>query len=66
MRDGRTYDYAGKLRAVTSVDGTTADYYLFSYEFLSETETRLINEVDGINRDKYDITSKPPDTIKWE
>jgi len=66
MGDGRTYDYACTLRAVTSVDGMTADYYPFSHEFLSETATRLINEVDGINRVTYDITSKPPGTIEWE
>ena len=66
MGDGRTYDYACTLRAVTSVDGMTADYYPFSNEFLSETATRLINEVDGINRVTYDITSKPPGTIEWE
>ena len=66
MGDGRTYDYACTLRAVTSVDGMTADYYPFSHEFLSETSTRLINEVEGINRVTYDITSKPPGTIEWE
>lgn len=66
MGDGRTYDYACTLRAVTSVDGMTADYYPFSHKFLSETATRLINEVDGINRVTYDITSKPPGTIEWE
>ena len=66
MGDGRTYDYACALRAVTSVDGMTADYYPFSHDFLSETATRLINEVDGINRVTYDITSKPPGTIEWE
>ena len=66
MGDGRTYDYACTLRAVTSVDGMTADYYPFSHEFLSETATRLINEVEGINRVTYDITSKPPGTIEWE
>ncbi len=66
MGDGRTYDYACTLRAVTSVDGMTADYYPFSNEFLSETATRLINEVEGINRVTYDITSKPPGTIEWE
>ena len=54
------------LSAVTSVDGMTADYYPFSHEFLSETATRLINEVGGINRVTYDITSKPPGTIEWE
>ncbi|MEM9269916.1 MAG: glutamine-hydrolyzing GMP synthase, partial [Pseudomonadota bacterium] len=66
MGDGRSYDYACALRAVTSVDGMTADYYPFSHEFLGETATRIINEVDGINRVTYDITSKPPGTIEWE
>ncbi|WP_371038940.1 MULTISPECIES: glutamine-hydrolyzing GMP synthase [unclassified Rhodosalinus] len=66
MGDGRTYDYACALRAVTSVDGMTADVYPFSHEFLSETATRIINEVRGINRVTYDITSKPPGTIEWE
>lgn len=66
MGDGRTYDYACALRAVTSVDGMTADYYPFSHEFLGETATRIINEVKGINRVTYDITSKPPSTIEWE
>ena len=66
MGDSRTYDFACALRAVTSVDGMTADYYPFSYEFLGETATRIINEVQGINRVTYDITSKPPGTIEWE
>ena len=66
MGDGRTYDYVCALRAVTSVDGMTADYYPFSHEFLGETATRIINEVRGINRVTYDITSKPPGTIEWE
>ncbi|QHQ34942.1 glutamine-hydrolyzing GMP synthase [Algicella marina] len=66
MGDGRTYDFACALRAVTSVDGMTADYYPFSHEFLGETATRIINEVNGINRVTYDITSKPPGTIEWE
>ena len=66
MGDFRTYDYACALRAVTSVDGMTADYYPFSHEFLGETATRIINEVRGINRVTYDITSKPPGTIEWE
>ncbi len=66
MGDGRTYDYACALRAVTSVDGMTADVYPFSHEFLGETATRIINEVKGINRVTYDITSKPPGTIEWE
>ncbi|MGO4917773.1 glutamine-hydrolyzing GMP synthase [Pseudogemmobacter sp. W21_MBD1_M6] len=66
MGDGRTYDFACALRAVTSVDGMTADYYPFTHEFLGETATRIINEVEGINRVTYDITSKPPGTIEWE
>ncbi|WP_101068751.1 glutamine-hydrolyzing GMP synthase [Roseovarius salinarum] len=66
MGDGRTYDYACALRAVTSVDGMTADVYPFSHDFLTETATRIINEVKGINRVTYDVTSKPPGTIEWE
>ncbi|MBM2577023.1 glutamine-hydrolyzing GMP synthase [Jannaschia sp. Os4] len=66
MGDGRTYDWACAIRAVTSVDGMTADVYPFSHEFLLETSTRMINEVRGINRVTYDITSKPPGTIEWE
>ncbi|MGL4280710.1 MAG: glutamine-hydrolyzing GMP synthase [Albidovulum sp.] len=66
MGDYRTYDYALSLRAVTSVDGMTADYYPFSHEFLSETATRIINEVNGVNRVMYDVTSKPPGTIEME
>ncbi len=66
MGDGRTYDFACALRAVTSVDGMTADYFPFTHEFLRETATRIINEVQGINRVTYDITSKPPGTIEWE
>ena len=66
MGDGRTYDFACALRAVTSVDGMTADYYPFTHDFLGETATRIINEVTGINRVTYDITSKPPGTIEWE
>ena len=66
MGDGRTYDYALALRAVTSVDGMSADYYPFSHDFLGETATRIINEVKGVNRVFYDCTSKPPGTIELE
>jgi GMP synthase (glutamine-hydrolysing) len=66
MGDTRTYDYALSLRAVTSVDGMTADYYPFSHDFLGETATRIINEVQGVNRVMYDVTSKPPGTIEME
>ncbi len=66
MGDGRTYDFALALRAVTSVDGMTADYYPFTHDFLGETATRIINEVKGINRVFYDCTSKPPGTIELE
>lgn len=66
MGDQRTYDYVCALRAVTSLDGMTADYYQFSHDFLGRVATRIINEVQGINRVVYDITSKPPGTIEWE
>jgi GMP synthase (glutamine-hydrolysing) len=66
MGDGRTYDHVCALRAVTSTDGMTADYYPFEHSFLARTATRIVNEVRGINRVVYDITSKPPGTIEWE
>jgi GMP synthase (glutamine-hydrolysing) len=66
MGDGRTYDYVCALRAVTSTDGMTADYFPFAHDFLGRVSTRIINEVRGINRVVYDVTSKPPGTIEWE
>ena len=66
MGDGRTYDQACALRAVTSTDGMTADVYPFDAGFLSRVAGRIVNEVRGINRVTYDITSKPPGTIEWE
>ncbi len=66
MGDARTYDHVLALRAVTSVDGMTADSYPFDHGFLAHVATRIINEVRGINRVVYDITSKPPGTIEWE
>ncbi len=66
MGDGRTYDHACALRAVTSTDGMTADVYPFEMAFLTRVAGRIVNEVRGINRVTYDITSKPPGTIEWE
>ena len=66
MGDGRTYDQACALRAVTSTDGMTADYYPFEHAFLGRVAARIINECRGVNRVTYDITSKPPGTIEWE
>src|SRR5665213_3588889 len=66
MGDGRTYDFVVGLRAVTSTDGMTADFYPFEHNFLARTSTRIVNEVRGINRVVYDVTSKPPGTIEWE
>ena len=66
MGDGRTYDFVVGLRAVTSTDGMTADFYPFDMKFLGHVATRIINEVKGVNRVVYDVTSKPPGTIEWE
>ena len=66
MGDYRTYEFVCALRAVTSVDGMTADFYPFDMSFLGRAATRIINEVRGINRVVYDVTSKPPGTIEWE
>ena len=66
MGDGRSYDFACALRAVTSTDGMTADAYPFDAAFLGRVAARIVNEVRGINRVTYDITSKPPGTIEWE
>jgi GMP synthase (glutamine-hydrolysing) len=66
MGDGRTYDRVLALRAVTSVDGMTADFYPFDMKFLGRAATRIINEVKGVSRVVYDVTSKPPGTIEWE
>jgi GMP synthase (glutamine-hydrolysing) len=66
MGDDRTYDQVCALPAVTSTEGMTADYFPFPQEFLGNVATRIINEVRGINRVVYDITSKPPGTIEWE
>ncbi|MGE3760277.1 MAG: GMP synthase (glutamine-hydrolyzing), partial [Pseudobdellovibrionaceae bacterium] len=64
--DGRTYDRVIALRAVTSVDGMTADWYPFDFEFMREMSNRITNQVRGVNRVVYDVTSKPPGTIEWE
>ena len=66
MGDGRTYDFVVGLRAVTSTDGMTADFYPFDMAFIGRVATRIINEVKGVNRVVYDVTSKPPGTIEWE
>jgi GMP synthase (glutamine-hydrolysing) len=66
MGDGRTYDFVVGLRAVTSTDGMTADFYPFDMKFIGAVATRIINEVKGVNRVVYDVTSKPPGTIEWE
>jgi GMP synthase (glutamine-hydrolysing) len=65
MGDYRTYDYVVGLRAVTSSDGMTADFYPFEMDFIGRVATRIINEVKGVSRVVYNVTSKPPGTIEW-
>ncbi|HGC8531712.1 TPA: GMP synthase (glutamine-hydrolyzing), partial [Streptococcus agalactiae] len=64
--DGRTYDYTIAIRAITSIDGMTADFAQLPWDVLKKISTRIVNEVDHVNRIVYDITSKPPATVEWE